>query len=88
MSIKDNADTEFEELLQHMHLSELNVVDSHIINDLDMSEANPVDDTLNTLGMPWEVSRTVFVCGCSHLWVWSSPSLTTPINYSLIQTNF
>ena len=65
--IKDIADTEFDELLQQVHLGEVNVVDLRINERLDMSEellgvvSDPVDDTLSTSPeMLWEVSRTVF----------------------------
>ena len=49
-----------------MHLGELDVVDSHINQQLDMSEellgvvSAAADDVLSTSGMPWEVSRTAF----------------------------
>ena len=36
--IEDIADTEFDELLQQVHLGELNVVNSRINERLDMSE--------------------------------------------------
>ena len=65
--IEDITDTEFDELLQQVHLGELNIVDSRINERLDMSEEllgvvlYPVGDTLSSSpGMPWEVSRTVF----------------------------
>ena len=49
-----------------MHLGELDVVNSRINQQLDMSEellgvvSVAVDDALSMSGMPWEVSRTVF----------------------------
>ena len=49
--IEDIADTEFGELLQQVHLGELDVVDSRIHKRLDMSEellgvvSDPADDT-------------------------------------------
>ena len=64
--IEDIAGTEFNELLQQMHLGELNVVDLRIIERLDILEEllgvvlAPVDDTLSTSGMEWEVSGVVF----------------------------
>ena len=64
--IEDIADTEFDQLLQQVHLSEHDVVDSCINEQLDMSEellgvvSDAVDDTLNTSEMLWEVSRIVF----------------------------
>ena len=59
-------DTEYDELLQQVHLSELDVVDPRINERLEMLEellgvlSDLADDTLSTSGMPWEVSRTVF----------------------------
>ena len=50
-----------------MHLGKLNVVDSCTNQQLDMSEellgviSVPADDALSMLGMPWEVSRNVFL---------------------------
>ena len=64
--VKDIADLEFDELLQQVHLGELNVVDSRINERLDMLAEllgiilEPAKDTLSTSGMPWEVSKTVF----------------------------
>ena len=69
MSIEDISDMEFDELLQQLHLSKLNVVDLRINEWLEMSEkllgvdSDPANDTLSTSGMRWEVSRTVF-----HSW--------------------
>ena len=57
--IENIPNTEFDELLQQVHLGKLGVVDLHINERLDMSEellsviSNPADDTLSTLGMPW-----------------------------------
>ena len=53
-------------LMQQVHLSELDVVDSRKNQRLDMSEeflgvvSVSADDALSTSGMPWEVSRIVF----------------------------
>ena len=64
--IEDIAGTEFNQLLQQVHLGKLDVVDSCINERLDMSEellgvvSAAADDTLSTSGMPLEVSRTVF----------------------------
>ena len=64
--IEDIAGTEFIELLQQMHLGKLDVVDLCIIERLDILEEllgvvlAPVDDTLSTSGMEWEVSGVVF----------------------------
>ena len=53
--IEDIAGMEFDELLlQQMHLGELDVVDWGVVSV-------PADDALSTSGMPWEVSRTVFL---------------------------
>ena len=58
--------TEFDKLLQQVHLGELDVVDSHLNERLDMSEklldvvSTPADHALNTSGMSWKVSSTVF----------------------------
>ena len=58
--------TEFDKLLQQVHLGELDVVDSQINERLDMSEEllgvilAPADNTLSTSGMAWEMSGTVF----------------------------
>ena len=60
--IEDIADKEFDELLQQVHLGELDVVDSRINERLDMSEellggvSNQADDTLSSSGMQWELS--------------------------------
>ena len=64
--IENITGTEFDELLQQMHLGEFDVVDSRINERLDMLEEQlgvisaPADDTLSTSGMPWEmlVSRS------------------------------
>ena len=64
------TDTEFDEVLQQVHLGELDVVDLRITEWLDVSKEllgvvlDPADDTLSTSGMRGEVSRTVF-----HLWM-------------------
>ena len=65
--IEDMAGTKFDQLfLQQMPLGELDVVDSRINQRLDMSEELlgvilvPADDAFSTLGVQWEVSRTVF----------------------------
>ena len=60
------ADKEFDEVLQQVHLGELDVVDSRVNERLSMLAellgvvSDPADDTLSTSGMPWEVLRTVF----------------------------
>ena len=96
--IEDIADMKFDEQLRQVDLSELDVVDLRINEQLDTSEEllglalDPADDTLSTLGMPWEVSRTVFRS-------WMLPLLEITLiycvhqlfpypNFSLIQTNF
>ena len=74
--IEDIVGTEFDELLQQVHLGEVDVVDSRINERLDMSEellgfiSAPVDDILSTLGMAWEVSGTVFRSWMLPLGVW------------------
>ena len=93
---------EFKELLQLVHLGELDVVDSRINEQLDMLEkvlgviSVPVDNTLSTSGMEWEVSGSVL---CS----WMVPhtcvgviialidhahQLFLYLNFSLIRTIF
>ena len=62
--------TDLEELLQQVHLGELDVFDSHINERLDTLEellgivSAVANDTLSTSGMPWVVLRTVF-----HSWM-------------------
>ena len=74
--IEDIVGTELNELLQQVHLGEVDVVDSRINERLDMSEellgfiSAPVDDILSTLGMAWEVSGTVFRSWMLPLGVW------------------
>ena len=73
--IEDITDTEFEELLQQVHLGELDVVDSRINERLDTSEellgivSDPADDTLSTSGSRLSCQELCSVHGCSHLWV-------------------
>ena len=77
--IEDFADSEFDELLQQVHLVQLDVVDWRINERLCMSEellgvvSDPANDKLSTSGMPWEVSRTMLCLWMLHLWVWKSP---------------
>ena len=63
---EDIANTEFDKLLQQVHLSELDVVYSRVNERLDLSEellgvvSDPAGDTLSmSPGMPWEVSTTL-----------------------------
>ena len=67
--VEDIAGTGFDELLQQVHLDDLDVVDLHINERLDKSEET-VGHRLESSGwyvkyirdpwFPWEVSRTVF----------------------------
>ena len=56
--VEDIAGTEFDELLQQVHLGELDVFNSHINKPLDMSEEllgivlAPADDILSMSGVP------------------------------------
>ena len=99
MSIEDIADTEFDELLQQVHVSELDVVDSHINKQLEMLQEllcavlDPAD-MLSTSGMRWEVSRTVFrswklpLMGVEIALIDCGHQLFPYPNFSLIRINF
>ena len=99
-SIKGTTDTEFDKLLQQVHLSELSAIDSRINERLDMLEellgviSNPADDTLSISGTLWEVSRTVFhswmlpLMGVEITLVDRAHHLSTYLNFSLIWTQF
>ena len=80
-------------ILQHVHLSELYVVDLRVNERLamDMLEellgvvSDPADHTLSRLEMPWEVSRIVF-----RLWMLPRMGVEIAlidhtINYSIIR---
>ena len=64
--IEEIKDTEFDKLLQQVHWSKLDVVDSRINDWLELLGvvSDPTDDRLSTSEMPWVVSRTVF-----HSWM-------------------
>ena len=88
------------ELLQQVHLGELDIVNSLINERLNMSEellvvdSDPADDTLSTSGMAWEVSRRVFrswmlpLMGVVIALIDCTDQLFTYSNFSLIWTNF
>ena len=94
---------EFDELLQQVHLSELDVrcvVVLRINERLDMSEemlgviSDPADDTLCTPGMQWDyVSRTVFrswmlpLKGVEITLIDHAHQLLTYPTFLIIQTN-
>ena len=98
--MKDIAGTEFDELLQQVHLGEVDVVNSRINERLDMSEEllvvvlAPADDILNTSWMPWEVSGTVFdswmlpLMGVVIVLLDHGHQLFTYLYFWLIRTNF
>ena len=95
--IEDIVDTEFDKLLQQLHLSKL---EDLCINEwLDMPEelldiiSDPVDDTLSTSEMPWEVSKTAFhswmlpLMGVVITLIDHAHQLFTYLNFSFIRTN-
>ena len=76
---KNIAGMEFDELLQKVHLGELDIDDLCTNERLDMSKellgniSAPGDDRLSMSGMAPHHGRCLELCsvrGCSHLWVW------------------